>query len=64
MGLFANNSVRKKLQKTVVFLQQLPCLQASTDFRQNKLIKIPRGILPMWDGAQTGRADAGNLVVS
>jgi hypothetical protein len=47
-----------------VFLRQLACLQGLVDFRQNKLTKIPGGILPMWDGAQTGRADAGNLVVS
>jgi hypothetical protein len=33
-------------------------------FLQDKFTKMLQGILPMWDGAQTGRADAGNLEAS
>jgi hypothetical protein len=48
----------------VVFLRQLRSLQAQDEFPQSIFRKMLNGILPMWAGAQTGRADAGNLEAS
>jgi hypothetical protein len=50
--------------RNVVYLRQLSGLQDQDEFPQSIFKKMLKGILAMWDGAQTGRADAGNLEAS
>ena len=49
----------------VVYLIQIGALMILLVFSQNKrLAEMLRGILPMWDGAQTTNSDAGDHAVS
>lgn len=56
---------KRIISQALLFWYKTANLTNSPAFSQNKrLAEMLRGILPMWDGAQTGRPDASDDAVS